>query len=99
MQHLVIKENTMPMENKVTPPSGYVKAGSFNSDMKPGKDCRSKDASTRQGLKDSGFEGGIASKGKSGSSPMRAPNSCKKANFTTDADMGLTKDMGKSGKY
>ena len=88
------------MQKDVTPPSGYKPAGSFNPDkVSSGMDYSGKNASTRQGLKDSGFEGGISNKGKKGKLPQRAPNTCKDANFTTDADMGLTKDMGKKGKY
>lgn len=74
------------------------KAGTFNKDMKA---PRTKSGDISQGLKDAGMGALKMDAGKKGAGAMHTKLMKKynMANFTTDADMGLKKDMGKSGKY
>lgn len=82
----------MPLQSNVTPPSGYKPAGSFNKDMKAPSGNKTK---TSQGL-----NGGSMTESKTGAPKKGMDYSMSKmANFTTDQDMGLKSNMGKSGKY
>jgi len=73
------------------------KAGTFNKDMAP---RRTKSGAEKQGLEPGSITVLKVDAGKKGD--MMHTKLSKKyasANFTTDADMGLLKNHGKSGKY
>ena len=81
----------MPIKSNVAPPSGYQKAGSLGSDMKP--NTLYKRSKVTEGLKPGSITEYTASY------PTKEMSYGKKANFISDTDMGLISHEGKSGKY
>jgi hypothetical protein len=81
------------MQKDVMPVKGYQKAGTFNKDSKPGYQAKERTEHSRKiGSKDGlNFSEHVTSTASSGGGTP--------ANFTTDQDMGLIKNAGKSGKY
>ncbi len=76
------------MDSKVMPVSGYMKAGTFNYDCKPGSNFRPE--KSRSIGKNEGYDfgsGKVTYASKSGKDTS--------ANFTRDADMDLKKNYGK----
>lgn len=76
-------------------PAERREAGTFNSDMKPNMSYTKDSSQAKLGdLKSRDYSNIVNAGSKSKSKGMDYA-----ANFTTDQDMGLIKNVGKSGKY
>jgi|TARA_R110000787_G_scaffold16247_3_gene49488 hypothetical protein len=81
----------MPVNNNVAPVPGYKPAGSFNNDMLA--QTKVMNGKSEEGLNDASHSEYTAVFNKDNMAYGM------KANFTTDTDMGLISNEGKSGKY
>lgn len=76
-------------------PAERREAGTFNPDMKPGMSYKKGSTQGKIGsLEARNYANTVNAGGKS-----KSKGADHAANFTTDADMGLIKSAGKSGKY
>jgi len=91
----------MPLQSNVMPPKGYKPAGELGPDMKPGSSFDNEQSRPWKGSdkpgQGEGYDFG------SGKQPNPKKSGAGKEgtarNMTSDEDMGLIKNHGKSGKY